>query len=51
VKFTLAADFFNLVNNVVFAAPGTNIDSATFGTVTSLQNQPRRIQFSGRVTF
>jgi hypothetical protein len=51
VKFTLAADFFNLVNNVVFAAPATNIDSATFGTVTSLQNQPRRIQFSGKITF
>ena len=51
LKFEFAADFFNLFNNVVFAAPATNIDSSTFGTVTSAQNSPRRIQFSGRLSF
>jgi hypothetical protein len=50
-RFELAADFFNLLNNVIFAAPATNIDSATFGTVVSTQNQARHIQFSGRFNF
>ena len=50
-NFQLSADFFNLVNNVVFAAPATNIDSATFGTVTTTQNSARRIQFTGRFSF
>jgi hypothetical protein len=51
-NFQLAADFFNTLNNVIFAAPATNIDSAsTFGTVTTTQNQPRHIQFSGKFTF
>jgi hypothetical protein len=51
ISFQLSADFFNLLNNVIFAAPATNIDSATFGTVTTTQNSPRRIQFSGRLSF
>jgi hypothetical protein len=51
LKFSLAADFFNLLNNVIFAAPATNIDSATFGTVATTQNGARRIQFSGRLSF
>ncbi|HTF69105.1 MAG TPA: TonB-dependent receptor [Edaphobacter sp.] len=50
-KFEFAADIFNLVNNVVFAAPPTNIDSSTFGTVQSTQNQARRIQLSARLSF
>jgi hypothetical protein len=51
LNFQLSADFFNLLNNVIFAAPATNIDSSTFGTVTTTQNSPRRIQFSGRFSF
>ncbi|QNI35833.1 TonB-dependent receptor [Edaphobacter albus] len=50
-KFEFAADIFNLVNNVVFSAPQTNIDSSNFGTVTSTQNQARRIQLSARLSF
>lgn len=50
-KFEFAADIFNLVNNVVFAAPATNIDSANFGQVASTQNQARRIQLSARLSF
>lgn len=51
LNFQFSADFFNLINHVIFAAPATNIDSATFGTVTTTQNSPRRIQFSGRFNF
>ena len=51
LSFQLSADFFNLVNNVIFAAPLTNIDASNFGTITTTQNSPRRIQFSGRLSF
>jgi Carboxypeptidase regulatory-like domain/TonB dependent receptor len=51
LNFQIAADFFNVVNNVVFAAPATNIDSSNFGQVASTQNQARHIQFSARLTF
>lgn len=51
LKASISADFFNLLNNVVFAPPATNIDSSTFGKVTTTQNSPRRIQLSGRITF
>lgn len=51
VSFQLSADFFNLLNNVIFAAPATNFDSSTFGIVSATQNSPRHIQFSGRLTF
>jgi hypothetical protein len=51
VNLVLQADGFNMGNSVYFAAPGANIDSANFGTVSSQANQPRRMQLSGRVTF
>jgi hypothetical protein len=51
IKFEIAAEFFNLFNNVIFAAPATNISSSNFGTVSATQNSPRRIQFSGRISF
>ncbi len=50
-RFLISADFFNLPNNVRFAAPGTNIDSANFGQVTTQANSPRKIQFNARITF
>jgi hypothetical protein len=51
VKFAFYAAAFNIDNVVRFAAPGTNPDQASFGTLTSQQNQPRRFQLSGRITF
>jgi hypothetical protein len=51
VNFQLSADFFNLTNHPIFAAPATNIDSATFGTVTTTQNSARIIQISARFNF
>jgi hypothetical protein len=47
----VSADVFNVPNNVRFAAPGTNIDSANFGQVTTQSNSPRKIQFNARITF
>ncbi len=45
------ADAFNINNAVHFAGPGTNIDAANFGTVSAMANQPRKLQFSARVSF
>jgi Carboxypeptidase regulatory-like domain/TonB dependent receptor len=51
VRFSFQADAFNVNNAVYFSAPGNNIDSTNFGTVTSQSNQPRKLQLSGRITF
>jgi len=51
VRLAFQADAFNINNAVHFAAPGTGIDSASFGIYSSMANQPRKLQFSGRVTF
>jgi hypothetical protein len=51
VRLAFQADAFNLNNAVHFAAPGTGIDSATFGIFSSMANQPRKLQFSARISF
>lgn len=51
VRVALQADAFNVNNAVHFAAPGTAIDSATFGIFTSMANSPRKLQFGARVMF
>jgi hypothetical protein len=51
LRLALQADAFNITNSVYFSAPGVNIDSASFGTVTSQSNLPRKLQFEGRITF
>ncbi len=51
VRLSFQADAFNLNNAVHFAAPGTNIDTATFGIFSAMSNQPRKLQLSARVSF
>jgi len=51
VKLAIQADAFNVNNAVHFGAPGLNPDQASFGTLTSQGNQPRKLQFNARVTF
>jgi hypothetical protein len=50
-RIALQADAFNVNNAVHFAAPGTGIDSANFGIFSAMANQPRKLQFSARITF
>jgi hypothetical protein len=50
-RLSFQADAFNVNNAVHFAAPGTNIDSAAFGIFSAMSNQPRKLQFSARVSF
>lgn len=51
IKLAFQVDAFNLNNAVHFAAPGTGIDSASFGIFSSMANQPRKLQFSSRISF
>ncbi len=51
VRLAFQADAFNVNNAVHFAAPGLGIDSATFGIFSSMANQPRKLQFSARISF
>ncbi len=51
VRLAFQADAFNVNNAVHFAAPGTGIDSASFGIFSAMANQPRKLQFSARLTF
>jgi hypothetical protein len=51
VKLSVQADAFNVNNAVHFGAPATNPDNASFGTLSTQANQPRKLQLSARVTF
>jgi hypothetical protein len=51
MKLAFEAQTFNITNSVHFSAPGVNIDSATFGEVTSQANLARKFQFNARITF
>ena len=42
---------FNLFNRVQFGNPDTGLGDGTFGWITSTLNNPRLLQFSGRITF
>jgi hypothetical protein len=45
------AEAFNLTNSPSFNAPGTNIDTATGGVVTSTISAPRNVQFGLKFAF
>jgi hypothetical protein len=53
VKFIFGVDCQNVTNKVTFGGIQTNINSATFGTVTTATSNTasRDFQFSGRITF
>jgi hypothetical protein len=51
VHFIFQGDVFNLPNRTYFAAPNTTLSSSNYGYFTSQGNQPRKFQFSARLTF
>ncbi len=51
IRFQFRAESFNLLNGVVFGTPDTNTNSSQFGKIITQLNQPRKIQFSARITF
>jgi len=51
VRLAFETNIFNITNSVYFGAPGTNIDSTTFGRVSSQANLPRKVQFNAKLRF
>ena len=51
LKLSIQADAFNVSNSVYFSAPNTTVGSASFGEFSGQANQPRKMQFSARLTF
>jgi hypothetical protein len=51
LKFHFTTQLFNAFNSPIFRAPNTTVTSAAFGTVTRQANQPRWIEFSGKIDF
>jgi hypothetical protein len=46
------AEFFNVMNRVVFGGPSTNLNApATFGRIGGQANAPRNIQLALKYTF
>jgi hypothetical protein len=50
-RLQFRAEAFNLTNTPSFSAPGTNIDTASGGVVTSTISTPRNIQFGLKLYF
>ncbi len=52
VTFHFRSEFFNLTNTPNFANPNVNLTSGqAFGTITGTANNPRIIQFAGKILF
>jgi len=51
VSFQFKADAFNVFNRTVFGGVNTNINSSSFGRVSSQSNVPRELQLEGYVRF
>jgi hypothetical protein len=50
-RLQFRAEAFNFANRVRFATPDTNVNSGTFGRVTSQANDPRQLQFGLKLLF
>jgi hypothetical protein len=49
--FQFRTEFFNLFNHPQFGPPGGSFGSSGFGQITSQINNPRLIQFAGKIIF
>jgi hypothetical protein len=50
-EFEFRVEFFNVLNHPVFFVGNQNINSTTFGRITSTVSAPRVIQFAGKINF
>lgn len=51
LRLEFRAEAFNLTNTPVFAAPNTNVDSSSFGVISSQNNTPRQIQLGLKLIY
>jgi hypothetical protein len=51
LAFEFRAELFNTFNHVQFGPPSTGFGTSTFGQVTSQFNNPRLVQFAGKIIF
>ncbi len=49
LRIDLRAEAFNIFNRTIFGTGSTNLDSTTFGTVTSQANTPRQLQMGLKI--
>ena len=50
-RIDFRAEFFNLFNHAQFGQPGSDINSSTFGAISSTVGNPRVIQFAVKAAF
>ncbi len=50
-QFEVRAEIFNLLNHPTFSSPTANVESGSFGTVTSTVGNPRQTQFALKYLF
>jgi hypothetical protein len=51
LNFNLKGEFFNALNTVNFGVPNSDIDSPSFGTITTINGIPRNGQVSGTLSW
>jgi hypothetical protein len=49
--FEFRVELFNTFNHVQFGPPGNSFGSSTFGEISSQNNNPRLVQFAGKIVF
>jgi hypothetical protein len=49
--FQFRVEVFNLFNHVQFSGPASSAGAANFGAITSMMNNPRLVQFAGKIIF
>ena len=49
VKLQFEADLLNATNHVVFSSPNGGVNGSTYGLISSVANNPRDMQLSGRI--
>jgi len=51
IALQFRAEFFNLFNRPIFGKPGANVETPTYGKITSTASDPRDIQFGLRLVW
>jgi hypothetical protein len=50
-RFEFRAETFNIFNHPIFGGPNSDVSSSGFGSISGTANNPRQMQFSGKIVF